>query len=123
MRAWEHRRDGEDTPAYLGRVLEDYLGFPAMAQRARDGAFTARLADVDGYPLIIGDGIGRLANELAGKLAVVHKTDRSRIHAVEHAVAAGEFDGTVDEHRAWAATEAGQAAIGGALRAHLGIAT
>ena len=35
---WERRREGEPTPTYLGRVLDE-LGFPDMARRAREGHF------------------------------------------------------------------------------------
>lgn len=120
MVSWEPRGAGEETTAYLGRVLEEYLGFPAMARRARAGAFVARRVDVGGYSIVVGDGIGRLANELVGKTTIVHKTERVRIAAVLYAVGAGAFDGTPAEHQAWAESEDGQATIRDVLVARLG---
>lgn len=122
MVTWERRRAGEETTAYLGRVLEEHLGFAAMAQRARDGAFVSRLVDVGGYPLVVGDGVGRLANELAGKTSIVRKPDRPAIAEVMWALGAGEFDGTAEEHQAWAETEEGQAIVTQVLLDRLGAA-
>lgn len=101
---WERRRAGEQTPEYLGRVL-DALGFPAMARRAREGHFDDFFA-----PAEVADGmeILRLHNELRGKLSVIRKADRARVRAVMEAVKSGEFDATKEESDRWAASKDGQ---------------
>jgi hypothetical protein len=96
---WERRRPGEQTPNYLGRVLDE-LGFSDMARRAREGHFDDFFA-----PAEVADGmeILRLYNELAGKLQVVRRADRPRVRKVMEAVKAGEFDATKEESDRWAA--------------------
>ena len=102
---WEGRRLGEQTPAYLGRVLDDYLGFPTLAQRAREGHFDDFFA-----PAEIADGLEilRLYRELEGKAQVVGKADRRKVREVMEAVKAGEFDATKEESDRWAASKDGQ---------------
>jgi hypothetical protein len=102
---WERRREGEQTPMYLGRVLDDYLGLPDMARRAREGHFDDFFA-----PAEVADGmeILRLYNELRGKLQVVRKSQRPRIKHVMEAVKTGEFDATKEESDRWAASKDGQ---------------
>jgi hypothetical protein len=101
---WERRRPGEQTPTYLGRVLDE-LGFSNMARRAREGHFDDYFA-----PPEVADGmeILRLYNELRGKLQVVRKADRPRIVAVMEAIKTGEFDATKEESDRWAASKDGQ---------------
>lgn len=105
---WERRRQGEPTAEYLGRVLEDYLGFPEMASRARMGHFDDYFA-----PKEVADGLEiiRLVNELHGKEQVVRKADRPRIREVIEAVKTGEFDGTKAESDRWVASKDGQEAM------------
>jgi hypothetical protein len=101
---WERRRTGEQTPMCLGRVLDE-LGLRDMARRAREGHFDDFFA-----PAEVADGLEilRLYNELAGKLAVMRKTDRRRVRQVMEAVKAGEFDATKQESDRWAASKDGQ---------------
>ncbi len=110
---WARRRAGEQTPTYLGRVLEDYLGLPAMARRAREGHFDDYFA-----PAEVADGmeILRLYGELRGKAQIVRRADRARILEVAEAVKAGEFDATREESDRWASSKDGQ----DAMRALLG---
>lgn len=109
---WERRRSGEQTASYLGRVLDDYLGFPDMARRAREGHF-----DDFSCPAEVADGmeITRLVNELGAKAQVVTKADRGRVLGVRAAAAAGEFDGTKEESDRWMASKDGQDALRGVL--------
>jgi hypothetical protein len=102
---WERRRTGEPTPTYLGRVLDVYLGFPAMARRAREGHFDDFQA-----PAGVADGleIMRLVNELAGKAQIVSRADRQKVLAVREAAMAGEFDATKQESDRWATSKDGQ---------------
>ncbi len=102
---WERRRAGEPTPTYLGRVLEEYLGLPEMARRAREGHFDDFFA-----PAEVADGLEilRLYGELRGKAQVVRKADRARVLEVAEAVKAGEFDATSEESARWAASKDGQ---------------
>lgn len=103
--SWERRRPDEPTPTYLGRVLNDYLGFPAMARRAREGHFDDFAASRE-----VADGleIMRLVNELAGKAQVVGKADRPKVLAVREAAMTGEFDATKAESDRWAVSKDGQ---------------
>ena len=105
---WETRRAGELTPVYLGRVLDDYLGFPGLAKRAREGHFDDFFA-----PAEVADGleIVRLVRELEGKARVVRKAHRVRVREVIDAVKAGEFDATKEESDRWAASKDGQDAM------------
>jgi len=102
---WERRRADEQTPTYLGRVLDDYLGLAAMARRAREGHFDDYFA-----PPEVADGLEilRLVNELHAKTLVVAKSDRPRICEVIEAVKVGEFDATREESDRWAASKDGQ---------------
>jgi len=103
--SWERRRPSEQTPTYLGRVFDDYLGLPNMARRAREGHFDDFFA-----PPEVADGLEilRLVNELHAKARVVRKADRGRIREVIEAVKAGEFDATKEESDRWAASKDGQ---------------
>lgn len=105
--AWETRKQGEETAAYLGRVLEDYLGLREMADRARKGHFDDYFCPPD-----IADGLEtlRLVNELAAKMRTISSftPQWTRIKEVRDAVIAGEFDSTKEESDRWAASEDGQ---------------
>lgn len=105
---WERRRPGEQTVTYLGRVLDDYLGFADMARRAREGHFDDYFAPVE---VADGQEITRLVNELGAKAQVVAKADRPRVLAVRQAAMTGEFDGTKEESDRWAAGRGGQEAF------------
>lgn len=102
---WGRRRPGEPTPTYLGRVLDEYLGLPDMARRAREGHFDDFFA-----PAEVADGmeILRLYNELHAKTTIVRKADRPKVRAVMEAVKTGEFDATKEESDRWAASKDGQ---------------
>jgi hypothetical protein len=95
---WERRREGEMTPEYIGRVLDE-LHFPGMAKRARLGHFDDFFA-----PAEVADGmeLHRLVAELRSKKAVVAKSGRPRIDDLIGAVVAGEFDATQEESARWA---------------------
>lgn len=105
---WGTRRKAELTTEYLGRVLDDYLGFPAMAERARSGHYDDFFATVE-----VADGLEilRLYNELAGKAQVVGKADQRKVREVMEAVKAGEFDATKQESDRWFASKDGQDAM------------
>lgn len=105
MSSWERRRVGELTTEYLGRVLEDYLQLPEMAQRARQGHFDDYFCPPD-----VDDGmnINRLVDELQRKSTVVTKSRKKRILEVAEAAKQGEFDGTKEESERWAASKEGQ---------------
>jgi hypothetical protein len=109
---WELRRPGEQTPMYLGRVLDE-LGFADMARRAREGHFDDYFA-----PAEVADGmeILRLYNELGSKEQVVRKSERPRVRAVIEAVKTGEFDATKEESDRWAASKDGQETFAALLR-------
>lgn len=105
-RWWEPRRDGEATPDYLGRVLDE-LGDPEMARRARLGHFDdyACPPDVDD-----GANIHRLVAELRA-LVVANGDSQGRAQAVIDAAKEGEFDGTRAEAQQWMAGPEGQATV------------
>ena len=71
---WERRRRGEQTPAYLGRVLDE-LGFTDMARRAREGHYDDFFA-----PPEVADGLEilKLYSELRGN---VRSSARRGVHA------------------------------------------
>lgn len=104
---FEKRRSNETTAVYLGRVLEEYLGLPEMAKRAREGHF-------DDYfcPPEVDDGfnIQRLVNELTErkKGLVIGSPQYRRINEVITDAIEGEFDGTLDESDHWAKSKDGQ---------------
>lgn len=108
---WEPRRENEQTPDYLGRVLDE-LGAPEMAGRARLGHFDDFHApdDVaDGFELI------RLVAEL--RLLARERTELAhRVTVIENAVRRGEFDATKAESDRWAASKGGQETFGELLR-------
>jgi hypothetical protein len=107
---WESRRKGELTSEYLGRVLENFLGFREMAVRARQAHF-------DDYfcPPEVDDGmnINRLVNELLEKSKTISKNSPQyrRIMIVRELAIQGEFDGTKEESDRWAASKEGQEAM------------
>lgn len=108
MTSWEHRRPGELTTVYLGRVLDDYLELPEMARRAREGHFDDYFAPAevaDGFELI------RLVKELNVIARGTNRAERLRIREVTAAVKDGEFDGTPQEAARWEASADGQAAM------------
>jgi hypothetical protein len=105
--AFERRRKNELTTEYLGRVLEDYLYFPEMAKRAREGHF-------DDYfcPPEVDDGmnIHRLVWELQFKLENINK-DTPQGHRIKEVIGVaidGGFDGTKEEAERWGASKEGQ---------------
>lgn len=108
--SWEGRKPHELSSEYLGRVLENYLGFKEMAVRARRGHF-------DDYfcPPEVDDGmnINRLVNELKEKADRIHRgsSQHRRILEVREAAIQGEFDGTKEESDRWAASKEGQTAM------------
>jgi hypothetical protein len=113
---WERRREGELTPNYLGRVLDE-AGLPDLARRAREGHFDDYQAPdeaADGLEII------RLASLL--REAAAQTTDpagnpytsttqairRGRVVIIENALRRGEFDATKAESDRWAASADGQ---------------
>lgn len=108
---WETRRDGEQTPMYLGRVL-DWISLHNMARRAREGHYDDFFA-----PPEVADGLEilRLYNDLlraASRMQLSGQRERmQRTLAVADAVKAGEFDATKEESDRWAASADGQAAF------------
>lgn len=102
---WESRRDNEATAEYLARVLDE-LGNADMAARAR-------LAHFDDYfcPDDVDDGanILRLVVELRDWARSATRDQRHRAHVLIEAAEDGEFDGTSQEARQWAASPDGQA--------------
>lgn len=102
---WERRRPNEPTANYLGRVLDEYLGLPRMAKRAREGHFDDFFA-----PPEVADGmeITRLVNELATQAKFRSGSSRARVLAVRLAAMTGEFDGTKAESDRWMASKEGQ---------------
>jgi hypothetical protein len=113
---WELRREHEQTPDYLGRVLQA-IGLRDLAERARLGHF-----DDFHAPTEVADGLElvRLVMELRREAMKVAdpfghpyrpetlKRRRTQIAAVENAVRRGEFDATRAESDRWAASKAGQ---------------
>jgi hypothetical protein len=104
---WEHRKPGEMTTIYLGRVLEEFLGLRDMARRAREGHF-------DDYfcPPELADGmeLHRLVYELEAKAKGLNRNSPQikRIFKVREAVIEGEFDATKEEAERWGASKEGQ---------------
>lgn len=103
---WERRGPNELTPDYLGRVLEA-AGLTSMA-------WAARRAHYDDFscPPEIADGMELI--RLVADLRAAAKAEPERAKAIaviENAVKCGEFDGTPDESKRWAASEDGQAAL------------
>lgn len=113
---WETRRPNEQTPDYLGRVLDE-AGLPEMAERARLGHF-----DDFHAPAGVADGLEmvRLVAELRGEArkvtdpagnplrAETRTLRRERFAVIENAVRRGEFDATKAESERWAASKDGQ---------------
>lgn len=95
---------------YLGRVLDEYLGLPYMARRAREGLF-----DDFFCPPEVDDGMSkqRLLNELLRHSeGMSHGSpQRIRISEVIDAVKTGEFDGTIEESHRWAESKEGRALL------------
>lgn len=106
---WERRRDGEPTPNYLGRVLDE-AGLGDLARRAREGHFDDYQAPADAA-----DGLEmvRLVAELRGvSRDSADPVLRTRIEIVENAIKRGEFDATRTESDRWAASADGQRTLG-----------
>lgn len=104
-RWWEPRGEGEMTPYYLGRILDE-LDLDDMAKRARAGHF-----DDFHAPQEVDDGLGliHLVEELTLNLwRCSDREDASQIQAVIDAVQDGEFDATKAESDRWAGSKAGQ---------------
>lgn len=108
---WEGRRDGEMTPDYLGRVL-DQAGLEGMAERARLGHF-----DDFHAPAEVASGAELI--RLVAELRIWAKTDPDRAEqcaAIENAARRGEFDATRAESDRWAASLDGQRTMGELVR-------
>lgn len=105
--SFERRRPNEMTTVYLGRVLDEYLGLPDMARRAREGLF-----DDFFCPPEVDDGMNkqRLLNELLWHSEGMSRgsPQRKRIVEVIDAVKTGDFDGTIEESNRWAASKEGR---------------
>lgn len=103
---WAPRRDDESTAEFLGRVLDE-LGAPDLAANARAfhyDDFRCTLPDD------IGNNIHRLITEVEEWAAAHHQPRRARV--VMEAARQGEFDGTLEEARAWQASPEGQSIFG-----------
>ncbi|MGN2634648.1 hypothetical protein ACTD5D_00325 [Nocardia takedensis] len=94
---WERRRDGEPTSEYLARVLIA-AGLVEMAQRARLYHFDDFRAP---NGIDHGDNTIRLLAEVRARIVGPRAGMR---RAIAQAVIDGEFDATVAESRAWAAS-------------------
>jgi hypothetical protein len=104
---WERRREGEATPAYLARVLDD-VGLTEMAADARACHYDDFLCPPD-----VDDGmnIHRLVAELRLAQTKASGLDRERIEAIVAAAINGEFDATREESAAWERSPDGQEAL------------
>lgn len=93
MEDWEHRRDGETTNNYLGRILEDYLGLEDLAERARDGEFN------EFHSHNLEDPLVRLVSKLEATARPMRQTvlEYLRILNIVDALRRGEFDMSMDE--------------------------
>ncbi len=107
---WERRRENEPTSEYLARVLIA-AGLVEVAQRARLYHFDDFRAP-DGIDH--GDNTARLLAEVRAR-TVGPRADMRR--AIAQAVIDGEFDATVAESRAWAASDPDAAEAFGAFLA------
>jgi hypothetical protein len=101
---WDRRRENEQTPDYLGRVL-DWAGLPDMARRAREGHFDDFQAPAE---VASGAELIRLVAELRIEARTVAPLQRERFAAIENAARRGEFDATKAESDRWAASKSGQ---------------
>ena len=99
------RRPGEQTPNYLGRVLDWVGGLGDMPRRAREGQFDDRFA-----PPEVADGLEilHLVHELERRKRKLGPESRRRVALVVAAVKAGEFDATREESDRWAVSKDGQ---------------
>lgn len=105
---WEGRRPGEQTPMYLGRVLDAIGGLDTMPRRAREGHFDDYAAPAD---VATGFELMALVAELERRRRRLGPVARRRVARVIEAVKAGEFDATKEESDRWAASADGQAAM------------
>lgn len=103
--AWEPRRDGEQTPLYLGRVLDWIGGLGDMPRRAREGHFDDFFAPPE---VASGLEILKLVDELQRRKTKLGPVGRDRVDEVVAAVKDGEFDATKAESDRWAASKDGQ---------------
>lgn len=123
---WEGRRENEQTPDYLGRVLDE-AGLVELASNARMAHyddFHAPAGHADGCELI------RLVRDLrrAVREAAPRHEDpagfRERVAVIENAARRGEFDATRAESDRWAVSKDGQETFGelvaGARRSKVG---
>lgn len=100
---WEGRREGEMTPDYLGRVLDE-AGLPGLAERARLGHF-------DDFQAPAEVATGAELIRLVAELRIIGEKDpdmAERVAAIENAARRGEFDATRAESDRWAVSKAGQ---------------
>ena len=100
---WEGRRENEQTPDYLGRVVDE-AGLPDLARNARAAHY-----DDFHAPAEVADGLEilRLVRDLR-RAARAEPERADRIAVIENAVRRGEFDATKAESDRWAASKDGQ---------------
>ena len=100
---WEGRRENEQTPDYLGRVLDE-AGLPELARNARAAHY-----DDFHAPAEVADGLEiiRLVRDLR-RAARAEPEKADRIAVIENATRRGEFDATKAESDRWAASKDGQ---------------
>ena len=100
---WEGRRQNEQTPDYLGRVLDE----AGLSELARN----ARAAHYDDFhaPAEVADGLEilRLVRDLR-RAARAEPEKADRIAIIENAARRGEFDATKAESDRWAPSKDGQ---------------
>lgn len=104
---WESRREGERTNVYLARVLQ------AMGPKMREIAEQAERYWYDDFFAPeesgdMGDNIHRLVEAIDSASRSADRVNRIRARAVIAAAKEGEFDGTREEARYWAASPDGQ---------------
>ena len=104
---WEDRRENEQTPDYLGRVLDE-AGLPDLARNARAAHY-----DDFHAPAEVADGLEiiRLVRDLR-RAARAEPEKADRIAVIENATRRGEFDATKAESDRWAASKDGQDTFG-----------
>lgn len=100
---WEGRRENEQTPDYLGRVLDE-AGLPELARNARAAHYDDYFA-----PAEVADGLEtiRLVRDLR-RAARAEPAKAERVAVIENAVRRGDFDATKAESDRWMASNDGQ---------------